>query len=676
MLLVLTSPAENNRGPQYCEQAFANLGRYPFTLLVVPIDGAVTLALQCSDQHRQPIARELQARYPDMRITKHPEPVLPEGRKRFHRWLTLKPSWFQMRTYSDFGSSAEMADPIASLLATIAPDKNREVRVEIAFECRPLSLLRRIWLARMCQVRGDPAKAQHQLYGCRVRISVAADRNRAKRAKERIHEVAAVFGQYTSGTPAAWLTCRRPKSFALNDCELATLWHPALVSVRAPTMQSNDSRELEAPLLIGSEREQGSALLGTHVFRKQRQNVFVKRNDRRRFLSLFGKTGMGKSTLLQQMIVSDMQAGHGTAIIDPHGDLAAAVLRSVPRRRTNDVVYFDASDRDFPPAYEPLHGGKGLDTSLTASGVVSAFKKLYGDSWGPRLEHILRFAVLALLEVEGTSLVSLMRLLSDKRYRETIVGQVSDPVVRAFWLDEFAHKPPKWIEEAIAPIQNKVGQFLASPLLRSIVGQVPGRIDVREIMDNEKILIVNLSKGNCGEDACTLLGALLVTGIQQAAMSRSDIPEEERKEFFLYVDEFASFQTEAFATAFSELRKYRLSLVTANQFIAQLEPGIRDALLGNVGSMLCFQLGIEDAELLAPQLGGDIKPLDLISLPKYHAYARLLVDGMPSKPFSMQTIPPAKLKGEDRSEKIRRTSRRQYARSIAEVTRQIEKQMG
>ena len=375
------------------------------------------------------------------------------------------------------------------------------------------------------------------------------------------------------------------------------------------------------------------------------------------------------------MIVSDMKTGRGVGVVCPHGDLADAVLESVPRSRTGDVVLLDATDRDFPPAYEPLHGGGRVDASLTASGVVSAFKKLYGYSWGPRLEHILRYTVLALLEVDGTSLVSLTRMLSDSRYRESIAHQVQDPLVRSFWLEEFANKPSRWQEEAIAPIQNKAGAFLASPILRSIVGQVPSKIDLREVMDNGKILIVNLSKGSIGEDASTLLGALLVTGIQQAAMSRSDIDEDKRRDFYLYVDEFGSFQTDAFSTAFSELRKYRLNLVTANQFIAQLEPTIRDSLLGNVGSILCFQLGIEDAELMAQQMGGDLKPLDLISLPKYRAYARLLVDGMPSKPFSMETIPPKKNRRDSRSDKTRRASRRRYARPIADVQQQVARQL-
>jgi hypothetical protein len=495
-------------------------------------------------------------------------------------------------------------------------------------------------------------------------------------ARQRLTELKAVFGQYTSGTPTSFYALPFPVcSFLLNDSELATIWHPSTVTVKAPTMQTNDSRELEAPQAIGSGKEEGSALLGTLAFRGDRQTFGIKCDDRRRHMAIVGKTGMGKSTLLQKLIASDMIAGRGVGLIDPHGDLAEEVLRVVPRRRTSDVVLFDAGDRDFPPAFNPFDCGVGSDTSLIASGVVSAFKKLYGDSWGPRLEYILRSAVLALVEVEGTSLLSLMRMLSDKRYREGIVDQVSDPLVRAFWLDEFAHKPAKWKEEAVAPIQNKVGQFLSSPLLRAIVGQVPGRIDLRDVMDREKILIVNLSKGRIGDDASTLLGALLVTGLQQAAMSRSDLPEQQRKDFYLYVDEFQNFATDSFATILSEARKYRLNLTIANQYLDQMEEGTRQAVFGNVGSMLCFQVGTTDAEILAPQLAGDVEPLDLIALPKYQAYVRLLIDGIPSKPFSMHTMPPVVARGEDRTEKIRRTSRRQYCQPATSVREKLEQQL-
>jgi hypothetical protein len=309
---------------------------------------------------------------------------------------------------------------------------------------------------------------------------------------------------------------------------------------------------------------------------------------------------------------------------------------------------------------------------LVASGIVSAFKKLYSDSWGPRMEHILRNALLALLEVPGTSLLSLLRMLSEAKYREAILKRVTDPVVSAFWNREFAAMHAKLQVEAIAPIQNKVGHFVSSPLTRNIVGQSRSTIDLRRIMDEGKVLIVNLSKGRIGDDASPLLGSLLVSAIQIAAMSRSNVAEADRRDWYLYVDEFQNFATESFATILSEARKYRLNLTIENKYLAKLDEATAAAVFGNVGTLLCFQVGANDAEALAEQLGGDLAPADLMRLPRYQAYARLLIDGHPSRPFSMRTIPTQLNKiDEKRAEIIRRYSRQRYARPVALVQHQI-----
>ena len=262
-------------------------------------------------------------------------------------------------------------------------------------------------------------------------------------------------------------------------------------------------------------------------------------------------------------------------------------------------------------------------------------------------------------------------------YRKTVTAQLSDPVVRSFWQNEFEHWKPKFQAEAVAPIQNKVGQFMSSPILRGILGQPKGKLDLRAVMDDGRILIVNLSKGRIGEDASTLLGALLVTSLQLAAMSRADVPENERRDFFAYIDEFQNFATKSFATILSEARKYRLSLTIANQYLAQMEEGTLDAVFGNVGSLLAFQVGPQDAETLAEQFAGDLTPQDLIALPKYTAYVRLLIDGSPSRPFSMTTLPPKKNQhSRQRSEVIRRTSRHRYAQRTGRVEREIESVIG
>ncbi len=375
--------------------------------------------------------------------------------------------------------------------------------------------------------------------------------------------------------------------------------------------------------------------------------------------------------------MTDIRLGQGVALVDPHGDLAEAVLHSIPRARTNDVVLFDAADTACPVGFNPLACPTLAERPLVASGVVSAFKKLYADSWGPRLEYILRNAVLALVELPDTTLLSLLRLIGDPHYRESIAARLTDPVVRAFWQREFPGLPPRLQAEAVAPIQNKVGQFVTSPIIRNIVGQSRSTLDLRRIMDEGKILLINLSKGRIGDDASQLLGSLLVTRLQIAAMARADTPEHERRDFHLYVDEFQNFVTASFATTLSEARKYRLTLTVANQYLDQLDDQTRSALFGNVGTLLSFQVGPTDAEILAKQFGGELTEQDLVRLPRYHAYVRLLIEGQPSPPFSMQTVPPASARADpSRAEIIRRYSRQRYARPVADVERAITRAVG
>jgi hypothetical protein len=527
-------------------------------------------------------------------------------------------------------------------------------------------------------------KLGRHLFDVHLRLAVSAGPGDAARAKSQIRRMAGAFGQFTVPRMARFHLTRirrrrhprhRGRGFLLSCEELATLWHPATATVRAPAMQFTESRELEPPVDLPSATDEPDvAALGRVRFRSRREAFGIRPDDRRRHLAIIGKTGMGKTTLLQKLMETDIRAGRGLALIDPHGDLAETIIETVPANRTNEVVFFDAGDRDYPLSYNVLSCKEADQRGLVASAVVSAFKKLYGDSWGPRLEHIFRNALLALLEVPGTSLLSLQRLLSDTQYRKDVTGRVHDPVVRTFWEKEFATWKPQYRAEAVAPIQNKIGQFLSMPILRAIVGQSRSSLDLRRVMDDGQILIVNLSKGRIGEDGSTLLGSLLVSGIQLAAMSRANVPDKQRHDFALYVDEFQNFATDSFATILSEARKYRLSLTLANQYLAQMEEATLEAVFGNVGSLLVFQVGARDAEALAEQLGGDATPQDLMALPRYRAYARLLVDGMPSRPFSMETIPPpAYDERRGRAAIVRRTSRHRYARPVSEVHAEIDK---
>jgi hypothetical protein len=523
------------------------------------------------------------------------------------------------------------------------------------------------------------------LFEANIRVIVSGPSEAETDAHNKLREIAGTFGQFSSPRLASFhltrirrhrATSRRfhHRPFLLSTEELATLWHPPTLTVRAPTMAIVESREMEPPVTLPvASANPDLAILGVTQFRSARRKFGILPDDRRRHVAVLGKTGMGKSTLLQNLIVSDIHADRGVGVIDPHGDLVDSLVARVPKHRTNDVILFDAGDRDSPLSFNLLACRNVEERSLVVSGIVSAFKKLYGDSWGPRMEHILRNALLALLEVPGTSLLSLLRMLSEAPYRESLLKQVADPVVNAFWKREFAAMHPKLQVEAIAPIQNKVGHFVSSPLLRNIVGQSQSRLDLRRVMDEGKILVVNLSKGRIGEDASTLLGAFLVSNIQIAAMGRSKTPEADRRDFYLYVDEFQNFATDSFATILSEARKYRLNLTIANQYLAQMEEQTADAVFGNVGTLLAFQVGAKDAEIIAEQLGGDVTPQDLMRLPRYAAYARLLINGMPSYPFSMRTLP-SKMPARDpnRSEIIRRYSRQRYARPVRQVEAEIQ----
>lgn len=381
-------------------------------------------------------------------------------------------------------------------------------------------------------------------------------------------------------------------------------------------------------------------VVGQTNFRNQKRAFGIYTDDRRRHVYVIGKTGVGKTTLLENMIIQDIKNGKGLALVDPHGDVAEKILDVIPPERTNDVVYFNPADVDFPVAFNPLESVDPQYKYLVASGLVSSLKKIWADSWGPRLEYILRNVILALLDYPSSTMLGIMRMLADKNYRKKVVDSIQDPVVKAFWVNEFANYNERFRSEAISPIQNKVGQFLSSSIIRNIVAQPKSTIDMKDIMDNGKILLINVSKGRIGEDNSALLGAMLITKLQLAAMDRAVIAEEDRRDFYLYVDEFQNFATESFATILSEARKYRLNLIIAHQYITQMEEVVRDAVFGNVGTIISFRIGAFDAEYMEKEFEPYFMQTDLVNLDKYNAYVKLMINGVTSAPFSMETIPP------------------------------------
>ncbi len=390
----------------------------------------------------------------------------------------------------------------------------------------------------------------------------------------------------------------------------------------------------------GHDHENEVIAFGETNFRGQPRRFGIKTDDRRRHMYVLGKTGMGKSNMLENLIIRDIYAGHGVGVIDPHGELVEKVLDFIPPDRINDVVYFNPADIENPIGFNVLEAIDESHKNLVAAGLMAVFKKIWPDVWSARMEYIMNNCLLALMDYPGSTLMGINRLFVDKEYRHRVVAKIKDPVVKSFWVTEFANYEPKFRTEAVAPIQNKVGQFLSSVMMRNIVAQVKSTIDTREIMDNGKIFLMNMSKGRIGEDASRLLGGLLITKIQLSAMSRVDIPEVDRRDFYLYVDEFQNFASKNFADILSEARKYRLSLIMAHQYIEQLDEDMRPAVFGNVGTMVVFRIGGADALFVVKEFEPHFTEVDLVNLPKYNVYLKLMIDGVSSQPFSATTLPP------------------------------------
>ncbi len=454
----------------------------------------------------------------------------------------------------------------------------------------------------------------------------------------------------------------------LNAQELATIWHPTgflLAGVKniawGKTLLGEPPEDLPVITAITEEEKKDINFFAKTEFKNAETIFGIKTPDRRKHVYVIGKTGAGKSTLIANMAIDDIRKDRGIGIIDPHGDLSEIIMDYIPKRRLNDVVYLEPFDAERPFSLNVLEVRNSQHKDLVSSGIVSIFHKIYGESWGPRLEYILRNVILTLLDVEEGTLIDALRILSDDAFRARIVAKLSDPVLKNFWEAEFARMPDKLKAEAVSPIQNKVGQFVSSKMIRNIIGHPTSSINLQEIMDEGKILILNLSQGKLGEDNAALLGAMVITQIQLAAMNRSFQKEESRRDFFLYVDEFQNFATSSFIKILSEARKYRLSLTLANQYSDQLEEEIQYAIYGNVGTLMSFVVGAQDAERLTKEYAEIYTENDLVSLGKFEIVLKLSIDGMTSAPFPATTLPLPNVKNENR-DAIIRYSKERYGR--------------
>ncbi|MCX6728751.1 MAG: type IV secretion system DNA-binding domain-containing protein [Candidatus Saccharibacteria bacterium] len=464
--------------------------------------------------------------------------------------------------------------------------------------------------------------------------------------------------------------------FILNIEELASVFHLPHTNVETPNVVWASSKTAEPPsklpIITGNtEFDENISAFGLTNFRGVNHQFGMLRSDRSRHVYIIGQTGSGKTGTLALLALSDIFHGHGYAIIDPHGDFAVDNMRFIPGSRLEDVVYFNPADTAFPLGFNPLEVTDPNQKTNISSEVIGVLKRMFGESWGPRLEYILRYTILALLDRPETTMLDITRMLTDKKFRENTLSYCTDAVVANFWKVEFASWNDKFVAEAISPVLNKVGAFTANPIIRNIIGQPKSTFDVRKIMDEGKILIVNLSKGLIGEDNASILGAFIVTKIQLASMSRSDIERiEDRRPFYLYVDEFQNFATDSFATILSEARKYGLNLTVANQYISQMGETVRDAVFGNVGTMISFRVSADDAPILAKQFEPQFEPTDLLQMHNRNFVINMVIDGEKAPAFNARTLT-LPIPQTDNTGRIVENTRRHYSRSRAEVENEI-----
>lgn len=463
--------------------------------------------------------------------------------------------------------------------------------------------------------------------------------------------------------------------FILNQKELATIFHlPKGAKNTVPNLVCTVSKKAEPPMDLpkeGNVDPKDVSFFAVTNFHNQYLKFGIKREDRRRHLYIVGKSGCGKSKLLELLIISDILNGEGVGVLDPHGDLIDNVMKYVPEHRMKDVVVFNPADMEYPIGFNPIESVEPEYRQHVAMGFIEIFKKMFGDNWTFRLEHVLRYTVLALFDYPNSTVFGILKMLTDKNFRQRVVAHVQDTVVKNFWVNEFAAWSEKFDNEAIVPVLNKVGQFVSTALVRNIVGQPKNRMDMDDIMNNQKILLMNVSKGNLSEEISGLIGSMIITSLYRSAMKRAAMPEEQRKDFYFYVDEFQNFATHTFGEILSEARKYRLNLCVSHQHLGQLDDYTKSMVFGNVGSMISFRVGAEDAFNLEREFTPVLKANDIINLGVREFYVKMTIDGKLRDPFSGYTLAVPKVTN-DLSAQIIENSRKTYGMPKDEVAKLIE----
>ncbi|MFH0749881.1 MAG: DUF87 domain-containing protein [Candidatus Gottesmanbacteria bacterium] len=668
---------------------------------IVAVDSAIHFYLVTTKTTRAYIESQLTAQYPKLAITETKDVIsrLFETARAVTQLVLASPFYYPLKTYKDV-RDIDLLSSVLGCLAKLHKDQSAAIQIRVV----PAGAS---WQRHAASVVShgipDPSfpgrtknhpqarliEGKTNQVGFQTTIRVVATGASQEAAQSTLQTVAGTFGVFGLGEgntlvtnkPAFWQRKKletamvdrsgafAPKFHVFGASELASLWHPPgllLSAIKNISWGATLTGEAPENLPIATDNEEDKKKINFFArteFKNKPTTFGIKSDDRRKHLYVVGKTGTGKSTMIANMAINDMRNHEGMAVVDPHGDLTDALLDYIPSFRLNDIAYLDPSDVAHPFHLNPLELKNPAHRELVASGIVSIFYKLYHYSWGPRLEYILRNCILTLLYVPNSTLLAIPEILTNDRYREKIVMQLPDQVLKNFWINEYNKLSPQMRSESIMPILNKVGQFLSSQTIRNIVGSPKSTIDLEEMMNKGKIILVNLSQGKLGEDNSALLGAMIITKIQLAAMNRVYEAEHARKDFYLYVDEFQNFATSSFIKILSEARKYRLNLTLANQYIGQIDEDVQNAIFGNAGSIVSFCVGATDARPLAREFGLKYKEEELVQLGNYQIVLKLSIDNHTSSPFSATTLPLPRSHNQSR-EKVIRASRERYTKTI------------
>ena len=718
VLLCVAVPRDNEIKIDAAEQMFASLysiykgstfsfltTQDHFSLELVASPEEIKFYISCPKSLQDLVEKQIHGAYPgaDVRETEEYNIFSEDGKLAFAALKLKSANYYPVKTYKDLAT--DPLSQITSALAKMSPGEGAAVQI-LAVPAdgkwrsagkRYISKTKQAELSPKNEGKVPPEPKKMEAienkiskvgFDVVVRIVVSAKTD--EEVKVHLDNIKSTFSQFTSeynGFSGAGIRFKKQflvdfvyryiplfgKYGVLNTEELASLFHLPNKSVETPGILWVNAKRAPAPAQIPSS----GLHLGKSVYRGSTKEVFISEDDRRRHVYIIGKTGTGKTELLKYMILQDIKAGHGVAFIDPHGDAAEDILSSIPPERAEDVIYFNPADTERPIGMNMLEATTEQEKHFVATYIVGLMYKLYDPHKtgiiGPRFEHAIRNAMLTVMSEPGNTFVEVVRVLTDANYVQELLPKVSDPVVRRYWTDQIAQTSDFHKSEVLDYIVSKFGRFVTNRMMRNIIGQSNSAFNLRDIMDNKKILIVNLSKGRVGEENSNFLGLVLVPKILVAAMSRQDMPEEQRRDFFLYVDEFQNFATETFADILAEARKFRLNLIVANQFIGQIEEEVKNAIFGNVGTIVSFRIGVTDANYLQHEFTPVFNETDLINVERFHAYAKTIVRNEPVPPFSLDTTRDlSKVEKDPRiAEMIKQLSRLRYGRDVNVVDAEI-----